>query len=150
LSAFGNSEDGYKFEGSKIVIDSNIIFPSLHLKTGSGIFDYCLRAKVATVNNNSKLEVVPSNCSMVSGIICKQQPFKCDASTAKYTHWALRLQMDPYLRKKRDELTQPKELEMQSLFQRLNKTAAYEGLFRIMWYSKPPCSGVNVIKQLCY
>ncbi len=150
LSAFGNNEDGYKFQGSNFVIDSNKTFPSLDLKTGSGSFDYCLCARLVTINNSSKLALIPSNCSIVSGVICKQKPFQCDASTTNYTHWALKLQMDPDLSTKRDQLTQPKQEKMKSFFQRLNKTRAYETLFQTMWYSNPPCSGVNVIKHFCY
>jgi hypothetical protein len=149
LSAFGNNEDGYKFEGSNLVIDSNTTFPSLDLKTGSGIFDNCLIARLVTVNNSSKLTLIPSNCSIVSGVICKQKPFQCDASAANYTHWALKLQMDPNLSTKRDQLTQPKQNVIKRLFQRLNKTHAYKTLFQMMWYSNPPCSGVNVIKHFC-
>jgi hypothetical protein len=149
LSAFGNNEDGYKFQGSNSVIDSSVSFPSLDLKTGSGSFDYCLRAKLVTINNSSKLALIPSHCSIVSGVICTQKPFQCDASATNYTHWALKLQMDPDLSTKRDQLTQPKQDQMRNLFRRLNKTHAYETLFRMMWYSNPPCSGVIVIKQFC-
>jgi hypothetical protein len=147
LSAFGNNEDGYKFQGSNFVIDSNKTFPSLDLKTGSGSFDYCLRAKLVTINNSSKLALIPSNCSIVSGVICKQKPFQCDASATNYTHWSLKLQMDPDLSIMRDQLTQPKQDMLKNLFRRLNKTKAYEALFRMMWYSNPPCSGAIVIKQ---
>jgi hypothetical protein len=150
LSAFGNNEDGYKFKGSNLVIDSNKTFPSLYLMRGSGTFDYCLRAKLVTKNNSSKLALIPSNCNKVSGIICIQKPFQCDASATNYTHWALKLQMDPDLSTKRDQLTQPMQDLMKNLFRRLNKTRAYETLFRAMWYSNPPCSGVNVIKHFCY
>ncbi len=95
LSAFGNSEEGYKFKGSNFVIGSNQNFPSLDLKAGSDPFNYCLRARLATVNSSSKLELVPSNCGMQSGVICKQKPFRCNASTDSDTDWALKLQMDP-------------------------------------------------------
>jgi hypothetical protein len=52
------------------------------------------------------------------------------------------------LSSKREQLSQPWQEKMKSLFQRLNKTLVYETLFRIMWYSNLPCSGVNIIKPL--
>ena len=144
VSGFGNDDDGYVFLDTGRTIDSNRIFPSIVLKKGTGILDYCLVAKIVFRNNSSKLELTPTSCSAISGVICQHKPYRCDASQANgnNSNWGVRLQMDPVLGGERERLAKPKQDQMKKMFQRLNKTLAWEAIFRMMWYSNLPCFDV--------
>ena len=61
VSGFGSDNDGYTFLNTGRPIDSNRIFPSIVLKKGSGILDYCLVAKIVSGNNISRLELTPTS-----------------------------------------------------------------------------------------
>jgi len=135
-------DDGFRFKDSDAMIDTNQTFPSIILKSESGTFDYCLKAKIVTVSNVSKLELTPSNCNTESGVVCKSKPLTCDPKLATDSNGALKLQMDPAYVNTKETLTLPKRKIMKELFQRLDKTKAFETLFRIMWYSNLPCSDI--------
>ncbi len=142
ISAFGNSKDEFKFKNSEEIIEVTNMFQTLVFKSSNGSYDFCLRGKVAANGNKTVLNLFPTNCNMTSGIICKldiYQPLLCNS---KSLNDPVRLLLDPVLKKERENLVSPSRNEFLDMFKRLNITASFELLFRILWYSNLPCFDV--------
>ena len=135
MSAFGNSEDGFKFQSSGDVINNNSAFPSLTInKNGNlGDYDFCLAAKVVE-NSNSSIELYPTNCNLLSGVICRQRvyvPLLCNSTEVKTD--PMQLTLDPLMQEIKTKLFEPERDKMVEMFNRLNKTVAFEVLFRLIF-----------------
>ena len=132
LSAFGNSEDGFYFKNSSEAIRNKSIFPSLLMTKENimGDFNFCLRAKFGE-KSNSTLELYPTNCNYPSGVICRQDIFVqplCDSNNVENDE--LQLSIDPLLRDIKEKIIAPERKTWVDFFNRLNKTVAFEALFR--------------------
>ena len=128
VSAFGHFDDGYNFQKSGKVVSNASEFPSINFRSvRDGDFDFCLRAKVTS---NSTLELIPTNCNLRSGIICKQKryvPPLC-INQAHITD-PMQMLMDPALMAIKKTLVQGASDGFRKMFKRLNKRAAFESLF---------------------
>jgi hypothetical protein len=142
LSAFGSSKDEFKFKNSEEIIEVTNKFQTLVLKTSSGLFDFCLRGKVALSGNKTTLELFPSHCNMRSGIICKVDIYKPPLCSSNQSTDPQRLLLDPVLKKVKEGLVSPVSNTFIEMFKRLNITASFEPLFRMLWYSNLPCFDV--------
>ncbi len=113
------------------------------LKTISGEYDFCLRAKIVSNSNTSFIELTPTGCNSTYGIICTQkiyEPPKClENQTANDSY---QLFMDPILSKEKETIVAAYQSKYLEMFSRLNFTAAFETLFRMLWYSTLPCFDV--------
>ena len=143
LSAYGNSKDEFKFLDSEELIDVTNKYQTLMIKSSNGLYDFCLRGKVATSENKKKLELFPTNCNMTSGIICRLEMYEPPVCGSNQSTDPLTLLLDPALNKVKDDLVLPYKNQFLDMFERLNKTAAFDLLFRMLWYSNLPCSDVN-------
>jgi hypothetical protein len=142
ISAFGNSEDGFKFRTSKNTIDDKKS-PSLKLKTSSGDYNFCLRAKIISDSNSSLIELIPTSCNLTYGTICKQkiyEPPKCSGSQPSKDPY--QFIMDPILVNTKEKIVADKEHVFLDMFKRLDYTAAFESTFKMLWYSTLPCFDV--------
>jgi len=142
ISAFGNSDDGFKFRTSGNTINDTK-YPSLQLRSSSEDYYFCLRAKVISNSNSSFLELIPTSCNLKYGIICKQnayKPPKC--SESQLTPNPYQIFIDPTLTNMKENIVAVKQSNYLDMFERLNYTAAFETLFRILWYSTLPCFDV--------
>ena len=143
LSAFGNYKDEFKFIDSEEVIEVTKKYQSLVIQSSSGSYDFCLRGKVASSENKTKLELLPTNCNVTSGIICKLEVFKTPlCNSSNHSNDALRLMLDPILKKVKDDLVWPSKNQFIDMFKRLDITASFDLLFRMLWYSNLPCFDV--------
>ena len=129
VSAFGHFDDGYKFQESGKIVRNASEFPSLALSSvRDGDFDFCLRAKVTS---NSRLELIPTNCNLPSGVICRQKRFEPPLCTDRAKEDDLiQMFMDPALLETKKAVAQNASDKFLELFSRLNKRAAFDTLFR--------------------
>ena len=142
LSAFGNSKDEFKFKNSEEIIEVRNKFQTLVFKSSNGSYDFCLRGKVATNGNKTVLNLFPTNCNMTSGIICKHDIYKTPLCSSNHSNDPAKLLLDPVMKKVKESLVSPVRNQFLDMFQRLNITASFELLFRMLWYSNLPCSDV--------
>jgi hypothetical protein len=142
LSAFGNSKDEFKFKNSEEIIEVRNKFQTLVFKSSNGSYDFCLRGKVAANGNNTVLNLFPTNCNMTSGIICKHDIYKPPLCSRNLSNDPAKLLLDPVMKKVKESLVLPEKNKFLDMFQRLNITASFELLFRILWYSNLPCFDV--------
>ncbi len=142
ISAFGNSDDGFKFRTSgNTIIDT--IYPSLQLRTSSGEYDFCLCAKIISDSNSSFIEVIPTSCNLKYGIICKQKIYEPPECSENQTNSdTYQLFMDPIMTKKKDDIVAAQQSIYLTMFKRLKYIDAFETLFRMLWYSTLPCFDV--------
>jgi hypothetical protein len=140
LSAFGNSKDEFKFKDSEEIIEVVTKYPTLVFKRSSGAYDFCLRGKVGS--NKTKLELLPTNCNMTSGIICKLKINKPPLCSSNQSSDPGKLMLDPALMAVRESLVLPSRNQFIEMFKRLNITESFELLFRMLWYSNLPCFDV--------
>ncbi len=140
LSAFGNSKDEFKFKASEEIIDVVNNYPTLVFKRSIGTYDFCLRGKVDSYK--TKLELLPTNCNMTSGIICKLDIFEPPLCNSNQSNDPGKLMLDPALMMVRESLVLPSRNQFIEMFARLNITQSFELLFRMLWYSNLPCFDV--------
>ena len=140
LSAFGNSKDEFKFKDSEDIIEVTKKYPNLTFKSSNGSYDFCLRGKVDS--NQTKLELLPSNCNMTSGIICKLGIYKPPLCSNNQLNDPIKLLLDPAFKNVKESLVLPSRNQFLDMFKRLNITASFELLFRMLWYSNLPCFDV--------
>ncbi len=142
ISAFGNSDDGFYFRTSKNPINE-LKYPSLKLKTSSGDYDFCLRAKIMPNFNNSFIELTPTGCNSMCGVICRQkiyEPPKCLEN--QLSNDSYQIFMDPILTNEKENIVAAYQSKYLEMFSRLNFKAGFETLFRMLWYSTLPCFDV--------
>ena len=136
VAAFGRAEDEYRFHESGNVI-SKTLYPSLVVQPSLNRYQYCLRARISSNLSSNLLELIPTNCSTTSAVICRQKIYKpplCSTSSSGNNDILakdpMKLMMDSMMLNQKEMLVKITKGNLIEMFSRLNKTASFDILFR--------------------
>jgi hypothetical protein len=142
VAAFGRPEDEFRFHQSTNVINKSL-YPSLEVQPSLQNYQFCLRAKVNSNLSSNSVDLIPTNCSTKSAVICRQKIFNpplCGNNSNSNSsnnnnsnilaNDPMKLFMDPMLLNQKEMLVKTEKDKFVNLFARLNKTAAFDLLFR--------------------
>ena len=137
VAAFGRAEDEYRFHESGNVI-SKTLYPSLVVQPSLNSYQYCLRARISSNLSSNSLDLIPTNCSTTSAVICRQKIYKpplCSNNSDSinnniFANDPMKVLMDSMMLSQKEMLVKTGKDKLIEMFSRLNKTASFDILFR--------------------
>ena len=143
VNAFGTPEDGFTFQGSSQLLNvSN--FKNLKLINHHLDNHFCLKAQY--LNNSNILELQTTACNVTITNVCqKMANINLGCNVSRNVADQLAVALDPIETYKLKIISNVIGKQTEEMFNKINKTAAYEGLFSMFWYSNLPCFDVNGI-----
>ena len=147
IYANGNPADGFSFQGSSVVTNlSN--FQTINLVNQYTANQFCLKAMVGS---NSKVLMLQSTvCYEQNGAICRKGPSilpPCN-NTPRQMKGVINILSDPILTNQFNVASKSIQTQIQGLFQKINKTSGFEGMFSLLWSSGLPCFDINGVTSL--
>ncbi len=142
INAFGNPDDGYSFQESAFITNMSN-FQSITLVNQHFENQFCLKANAD--KNLSVLTVQSTVCYAKIGAICRKGPKtlpNCSETSLK-PKTILDIMSDQVLTNQLNLASKYLETNYRRMFQRINKTSGFEGMFSILWYSGLPCFDIN-------
>ena len=96
--------------------------------------------------NTNQLDIMPTDCNEKHLIICRKVPFakpNCTPQVQKTN--SFQLMLDPDYRLPIKLAVSRKRAVMRDVFNRMNKSVAFESLFATLWYASIPCFDIQNI-----
>ena len=98
--------------------------------------------------DTNKLDIYPIDCQEKHTIICRKVLFskpQCNGTSNFTMYHTFRLMLDPDLRLPNKLEVVRKKVSLKTMFQRLDKPAAFEAIYSSLWYASLPCFDVQTI-----
>ncbi len=105
-------------------------------------YNFCLKGSLFP--NSTKLTLQSTPCDIESGTICRK-PQNALSNCYQYLQSQLSVLFNPVLNNQLKNNANLKKAKYKSVFDRINKTSGFEGIFSLLWYSGLPCFDVNGI-----